>query len=320
MQALGFTNAYVDETGNAVGVMGDGPQQIILLGHIDTVSGEIDVRVEGDVLYGRGTVDAKGPLSSFVDAVARVGAVEGWQMVVIGVIDEERDSVGARGVVERYRPEMLVIGEPSGWNRITLGYKGSAVARLQVAQPVSHTAGKDDSAGDVMFAVWQDVLAWVKTWNDDHPRLFDQILPSIQAMQSSSDGFLAQVVWRVGARLPVDYPPDRWYTQLAHFATAHNAVMEPIGFAIPAYRAEKNTPLVRQFLRAIRAKSAKPSFLVKTGTADLNIVAPVWNCPAVVYGPGDSSLDHTPNEHIHLSEYAKAVDILEMVLRNLTNT
>ena len=73
MKDLGFTKAYKDEVGNAIGVMGEGEKQIVLLGHIDTVTGEIPVRIEDDILYGRGSVDAKGPLSSFVDAVASLG-------------------------------------------------------------------------------------------------------------------------------------------------------------------------------------------------------------------------------------------------------
>ncbi|MBK7319597.1 hypothetical protein [Candidatus Villigracilis affinis] len=46
MKALGFDDAFVDEAGNAVGVMGKGTKQVVLLGHIDTVPGEISVRVE----------------------------------------------------------------------------------------------------------------------------------------------------------------------------------------------------------------------------------------------------------------------------------
>ena len=46
MQTLGFDEAFVDGAGNAVGVIGDGPKQVVLLGHIDTVPGEIPVRVE----------------------------------------------------------------------------------------------------------------------------------------------------------------------------------------------------------------------------------------------------------------------------------
>src|SRR5512139_736179 len=76
MQAAGL-EACVDEAGNAVGVLGDGPREVMLLGHIDTVPGFIEVRRDDDLLYGRGSVDAKGPLACFVAATALVGAREG---------------------------------------------------------------------------------------------------------------------------------------------------------------------------------------------------------------------------------------------------
>ncbi len=63
MQALGF-RARIDEAGNAIGELGKGERTIVLLGHIDTVPGQIRVRREGDILFGRGTVDAKGPLAT----------------------------------------------------------------------------------------------------------------------------------------------------------------------------------------------------------------------------------------------------------------
>ena len=46
----------------------------------------------------------------------------------------------------------------------------------------------------------------------------------------------------------------------------------------------------------------------------MNIVGRIWNCPIVAYGPGDSSLDHTPNEHIDLNEYLRAVRVLTRAL------
>ena len=93
----------------------------------------------------------------------------------------------------------------------------------------------------------------------------------------------------------------------------HGVLISP-DYPIPAYRAEKNTPVVRAFLRAIRASGGEPGFRVKTGTADLNIVAPAWNCPALVYGPGDAALDHTPEEHISVQEYIKAVNVLALAM------
>ena len=77
-------------------------------------------------------------------------------------------------------------------------------------------------------------------------------------------------------------------------------------------------PLMRSFLAAIREQtSERPRFVSKSGTSDMNVVAPVWQCPIVAYGPGDSNLDHTPNEHVGLDEYWQAILILESALRRL---
>ncbi len=44
------------------------------------------------------------------------------------------------------------------------------------------------------------------------------------------------------------------------------------------------------------------------------MVGPAWNCPMVAYGPGDSRLDHTPDEHLDLAEYHQAIAILSRAL------
>jgi len=47
-------DAYIDEQGNFVAERGSGRPHILLVGHIDTVRGEIPVRVENGHLFGRG--------------------------------------------------------------------------------------------------------------------------------------------------------------------------------------------------------------------------------------------------------------------------
>ena len=118
-------------------------------------------------------------------------------------------------------------------------------------------------------------------------------------------------------RLPVTVSPSDWYQILNGITSDRDLLVEPIGFAIPAWGCEKNTPLVRAMLNGIRTVGGDPRFVYKTGTADLNIVAPIWKCPAVVYGPGDSALDHTPDEHIDLNDYEKAVNVLANALNDL---
>ncbi len=356
MVELGYERAFRDEVGNAVGVIGDGPRQVILLGHIDTVPGEIPVHLapsprpdgqlpsplltgegkggwggRGEVLYGRGTVDAKGPLAAFVDAVASVEPVEGWQFSVIGAVDEERDSTGARFVVDQYRPEFAIIGEPSRWDRITLGYKGSAWTEITVTCSVEHSAAQGQSAPEIAVEIWNRLRDWVDKFNAERERAFDQLLPTLRGFSSETDHFQETATLQVGVRLPLNVSPEDWYEYIHQTLKVFTNQSENIkqsetfrvsvqttGFPIPAYRAEKNSPLVKAFLGAIRIAGGKPGFVVKTGTADLNIVAPKWACPAVAYGPGDSSLDHTPREHLSLAEYQHSVEVLRHVLSRLT--
>lgn len=315
MRTLGYSNAFIDEAGNAVGIMGNGPRQVVLLGHIDTVPGEIEVCVNDGVLYGRGSVDAKGPLASFVDAVAQVGAIDGWQFVVIGAVEEERDSEGARFAAHQYKPDFAIIGEPNQWDRVALGYKGSAWANITVKREQAHTASGEETAAEAAVDVWLKINAYVDLFNSDKPKVFDKLLLTLRGMESESNDFEQWAHLKVGVRLPVDVSPDDWYAKLEDVAVG--AEIERVGFAIPAWGCEKNTQLVRAFLSGIRSELGEPRFVYKTGTADLNIVAPEWKCPAVVYGPGDSSLDHTPTEHIDLNDYETAVRVLSHVLRKL---
>src|SRR5690606_5421443 len=252
----------------------------------------------------------------FVDAVANFGPKDGWQFIVIGAVEEERDSEGARFVVNQYKPNFAIIGEPNHWDRIALGYKGSAWENVVVIREQTHTASGEETVTEVAVGLWLKIKAYVTDFNKDKKKVFDQLLLTLRSIDSSQDGFEQTATLKVGVRLPVGISPEDWYERLSEIVSDAN--VEKIGHAIPAWRCEKNTQLVRSFLSGIRSQGGEPHFVYKTGTADLNIVAPIWKCPAVVYGPGDSALDHRPNEHIELEEYEKSVTVLWEALKNLT--
>lgn len=317
MKTLGYDQAFMDEAGNAVGVVGTGARQLMLLGHIDTVPGEIPVRVEEGILYGRGAVDAKGPLACFVDAAIQCGASKGWRLVVVGAVEEERDSRGAYFVAKHYKPEYAIIGEPNRWDRIALGYKGSAWAEITLKREQSHSAGGGQTASEAAFELWKNILVFSVALNTGKTRLFDQFQPSLQQLESGRSDFEQWARLTISARLPAILPPEKWYSRLERLAIGDQ--VERIGKPIAAWNCDKNTKPVRAMLAAIRGEGGSPAFVYKTGTADLNIVAPVWQCPTLVYGPGDSTLDHTPGEKIELKEYELAVAVLASALKKLTS-
>lgn len=318
MAQIGFTDAFKDEVGNAIGVMGGGGTEIVLLGHIDTVPGEIPVRQEGDLLFGRGSVDAKGPLAAFVDAVARQGAADDARITLIAAVEEERDSLGARHIVERHRPDFAIIGEPSAWDRITLGYKGSARLRLEVTRDVAHSAGGGQTASELAVADWARIQAWVEAQNAGISSPFEQLSASLRALHSNSDGLHESARLDLSFRLPLGITLDALLDGLRPLLKDSGADIRVTGHPIAAYLGDKSNALVRAFLGGIRAAGGEPRFVHKTGTADMNIVAPVWDCPTLAYGPGNSALDHTPNEHISISDYEKSVSVLVSVLKRIS--
>ena len=315
-QAQGLA-AHVDGAGNAVLTAGTGDRTLLLLGHIDTVPGFIDVRREGARLYGRGAVDAKGPLATFAVAAARARLPAGTRVMVVGAVEEEAaTSKGARFLLDHpipeggFVPEAVVIGEPSGWDRLTVGYKGRLLVDYTLEREIGHTAGPDGSACDEAFAFRQQVQSLV----DPAPRVFDQLTPTLRAMRSHSDGFTETAELTLGFRLPLEFDIDALIARLNE--AAGDAQLRFRGRE-PAFRAAKNTSLARAFIGAIDAEGGRAQFKVKSGTSDMNVVGPVWGCPILAYGPGDSALDHTPHEHIDLDEYHRAIAILTRVLQTI---
>jgi LysW-gamma-L-lysine carboxypeptidase len=334
LRGMGFA-AKRDEVGNVIAFWGSGPREVLLLGHMDTVPGFIPVRREGQRLFGRGAVDAKGPLAAAITAVARQPAGAACRFTVIGAVEEEGSSRGARHLVHRKPPDQLVILEPSGWDAVTLGYKGSLKVRYRLSKPMGHGAGPNESAADQAIAFVRSVQDFAAAptlpspasgggdLDKSSPRsgggkklldAFERLDVRILRFHADHDGFRDTAAMTIGFRLPPNFNVPSFQEDLARWAGDAELRFE---YADAAVRAEKNTPVVRAFLKGIRDTGGTPRFKMKTGTSDMNILAPVWGCPTLAYGPGDSKLDHTPGEAMDLEDFSRGVDVLTAALTHL---
>ncbi len=370
MAERGF-RASVDDAGNAVGEIGDGPRHVVLLGHIDTVPGEIPVRIENGDLVGRGAVDAKGPLAAFVAAATDV--VAGVRVTVVGAVEEESPtSAGARFRATLPAPDWCVIGEPSSWDGITVGYKGRLLLRLGLERPVRHGAAPGLTVAEEALELWQQVRAGAVRWRDgrpagDAPTERDAVhapeaggssgtagagqtppapnaAPGSAATEraaesrpaggrgpdrldcrlegvgahSGADGLLERAELRVGYRVPPGVDTRALEDDVRRIAGAYagqaRVAVERIGAEEPA-RTSRTSPLARALARAITEAGGRPAFKEKSGTSDMNVLAPAWRCPMVAYGPGDARYDHTPIERLSIEDYARSIAVLKGVLR-----
>ncbi|MEM1179272.1 MAG: [LysW]-lysine hydrolase [Acidobacteriota bacterium] len=327
LRALGL-RADVDDAGNAVGHAGraDADLHVMLLGHIDTVPGGPTPRIESGRLYGRGSVDAKGPLAVFAAVAARLvrRPESGLRVTVVGAVEEEvSSSKGARFLASGPAPDVCVIGEPSGVAGVTLGYKGRLLLDLERRRSTSHSAGPEPTATEDIVAAWNRVQTWSTAWNSDveargRAGLFDQLQTELQSIVTapgveSPDEDRCRAT--IGFRLPPELGPA---DVAAHLRPQLAGLSVEARGAERAWLSERRGRLVAAFSGAIReVTGGRPRMLKKTGTSDMNVVAPVWGCPIVAYGPGDSRLDHTPDESVELSEVRLAADVLESALRRI---
>ncbi len=311
---------FVDEVGN---VRAPADDSVLYTSHIDTVPGDIPVRIEegedGPELWGRGSVDAKGPLAALAVAAVRTG------VSFAGVVGEEDDSRGARYLVDdRDAPEAVVNGEPSGWNGITLGYRGILSGTYTATSESGHTSRPENNAIQDAIAWWSaveerfggDSVPTDDASDAEATAVFERVTPKPVRIDGglSEDGLAVETTLDVQLRVPPSYTT----TDLREIAGGEleNGTVEWTDAIEPTMQSPR-TPLARAFRVAIRKLSGDPRLLRKTGTADMNIYADAWDCPMVTYGPGDSDLDHAPNEHLELRELDRAVSVLETVAEEL---
>lgn len=309
MADLGF-QAHIDAVGNVIGVIerGDGPT-LMLLGHLDTVPGKLPVRSSDGKLYGRGAVDAKGPLAAMICAAAGASDFRG-RIVVVGVVEEETPgSRGAMVIRATYdRPDALIVGEPSGWSSVVLGYKGRLDLRYTVTCPATHPTSPAPKASELAVACWAALVDLLGP--DASHDVFDR--PGATLCQLNAG--LTSATVHLNVRTPLGFDGDALVRGLRDRLQAGN--LEVLN-SVAAYRVGRSDPVARALVSGIRRLDAQPRLLVKTATSDMNTLAEVWDIPMATYGPGDSKLDHSDTEHIVLSDYLRGIDVLSIAISEL---
>lgn len=336
-------DVWVDDVGNvrAPAPEAEPSEEILLTSHVDTVPGdgpvevetvaseaarwggtavteadEAESAVEVPELWGRGSVDATGSLAAMAVAAVETDAA------FVGVVGEETDSRGARHLVEsRPAPAAVVNGEPSGWDAVTLGYRGFLSGAYTVRTESAHTSRPEPNAIQHATDWWERVESVFEPAEESSGESADEsVFESVTIKPVSFDGGLTDDGHAVEATVEAQFriPPGESAAatrERVASVTDHGSVSwnEPI----PPTMASPRTVVARAFRVAIREAGGDPRLLRKTGTADANLYAEAWDCPVVTYGPGDAELDHTPEERLPLPELDHAAGVLSSVVERL---
>lgn len=119
------------------------PIRLVFTTHLDTVPPFIPPREEGELLYGRGTCDAKGIFAAQWIALEILRSRGHKGLALLGVVGEETDSVGAKKAHEILpHADFVVDGEPTGLV-MTSAAKGILGLRLVADGVAGHSAYPD---------------------------------------------------------------------------------------------------------------------------------------------------------------------------------
>ncbi|MCI0562972.1 MAG: M20/M25/M40 family metallo-hydrolase [Nitrososphaera sp.] len=325
---LGFEQVHIDSVGNIIASKGTGEPRILLCGHMDTVPGQIPIRIEDGHIYGRGASDAKAPLIAMLLAASEFPKQSGT-VIFAGVVDEEGNATGVKQLVKsKLGVDYAVFGEPSGIDNITVAYKGRLAIRL--------TCDVGDSAH--ASAPWlaknsiEEMHDFWKAIKTEFERVgtAENKAKSISCSLTEITGGSSHNVTPQKCKITIDIrvPTITTCDNVLRIVEAVVAKVSSEKGVRATYRIEDKTepfeadhssPLVRALLLAVLdVRDKRPVLLRKTGTGDMNVLGHSFKIPVITYGPGDPHASHTPEERVDLEEYVSSIEVYGRALFHLS--
>jgi acetylornithine deacetylase len=263
--------------------------------HMDTVPPYIGSSEDEDFIYGRGSCDAKGIISSQIAAAERLLA-SGEKIGMLFTVGEERDSCGAKAANRFPRgSRFLINGEPTD-NRIALASKGTLRITLTAHGKMAHSAYPElgDSAIHKLVAALDDVLAL--------PLPIEELAgPCTLNVGVIEGGYAPNVIAdRAEARV------------LVRLVGPGKPVMQAIEAAVAGrchIDAEPENPFIR-----FAPYPGMPTMVASFATDVPSL--PAWGEP-LLFGPGSIHVAHTPHEKLAKREMFEAIDHYVRIAKTL---
>lgn len=312
-------NSRIDAAGNAVCQIGNGKNSILLCGHIDTVPGELPVREENGVIYGRGACDAKGPLLSLLFAFEdlEVSSIDA-KITFAAVTGEELMSVGLAELIKNnMRSDYAVFGEPGGVSRITVGYRGHVTIRIEVVTPEVHASAPKltTNSAELLFEIYNSIKKELGAVANDST---DHVSASLTEISGGSvhNVIPGKVRATIDVRTPVGTTNSQAVEKINRVISAYResnkvaSITVRLTDATEPYKVRLDSPLVRSLSRSILRRGSKPMMVTKSGTGDMNTYALNYGIDAITYGPGDAKLSHTSEEQVSFGEIFACSEVI----------
>ncbi len=351
----GFTDVHVDKYGNCIcHIKGKQPGPKLLFdGHMDTVPvpdesawehNPFGAEIIDGKMYGRGTSDMKGALSSMLAAAIFYAKDCDYNfpgdIYVAGVVHEECfEGVAAREIRAYVKPDYVVIGEASQLN-IKIGQRGRGELQVETFGVPAHSANPEKGINAVykMCKVIEAIRGLKPT---NHPVLGDGILELVDIKSSPYPG--ASVVpdycratydrrllvgeTKESVLAPIQELLDQMMKEDAELKAKVSFVeMEEKCYTgnqirserfFPGWLYDENEPFVQAVYQEMKALGLNPTITNYNFCTNGSHYAGEAGIKTLGIGPSKENLAHTINEYIEIEQLVKVTESYYGVMKAL---
>lgn len=353
-KAKHFDEIHVDTFGNvALVVKGNAPGPTVLLdGHIDTVpvnterweTNPFQAVMKDGKIYGRGTSDMKGSVSAMIVAAEAIAERTGKQfpgkiVVSCSVHEETFEGVATRKVSERFRPDVVVIGEATNLN-LNRGQRGRAEIVIETIGKSVHSANPEKGINAVSKMI--PLLSEIKKLPTTHQEFMGEgilvltdiisspypgksVLPAscrvtfdrrtlVGETRDSVLKPIRQIINRFKQRDP-EFDARAFFSKGRDVCYTGETIEAERFF--PAWMYDENESFVKKPLQALRAIGIPAELSHYSFCTNGSHFAGEAGIPTIGFGPSKENLAHTDNEYIEIDQLTKAVEGFEVIIQSL---
>jgi acetylornithine deacetylase len=311
-----------------------GGRTLMLNGHMDTVGVDAMIidpfkpSIQNDLLHGRGACDMKGALAAMIGAVKSVidsGMKLRGDLIFSAVVDEEYKSLGIKKLVQEYKADAAIVGEPTNM-RVATAHKGFVWIEVEVQGKAAHGSVPEKGIDAIAHAA--KIMSAIEKLQGElrsrvHPLLGT---PKIHAstIQGGTDWSIIpeRCVLRLERRT---LPGETLESTMAEI----EEILKTIKRENTDFNAVARSPYDMPPLETAESERivqlAQQALAKMTGTEASMIGVPYWtdgallsmlgSIPTCLFGPGDISQAHSADEYVSLENVLTSARVYREIIQ-----
>ncbi|MBU2444163.1 MAG: YgeY family selenium metabolism-linked hydrolase [Bacteroidetes bacterium] len=344
MEEASFDEVKIDGLGNVIGRIGNGKKIIAIDGHVDTVdSGNLENweleplsgKIDSEFVHGRGTVDQKGGIASFITAgriLKELGLQNDVTIYFVGsVIEEDCDGLCWKYIIEesKIKPDSVIITEPTNMN-IYRGQRGRMEMTVSFYGVSSHGSAPERGKNAIYMASRASLEIEKLNERLAHDNFLGKGSVTISEIISESPSLCAVADFariHLDRRLTVGEDIELAVNQIKEIVKNENAKVEVLEYKeksftgleygmekyYPTWVIDENHPAIKTGAKVYEDLFKSKPFIDKwTFSTNGVVINGIYKIPVIGFGPGNEVLAHAPNEKVPIDHLVKASSFYAM--------